>query len=90
MFSRVFENKKGHRVWENETICELHRQIYDLLVIGEYDKIVPVLEKAYKCGIKMTQKLVDYKCSLPDWEEHISKEEVRRIRKLRIELNAEE
>lgn len=87
MYSRVFDNKKGKRIWIENTICEIHKQIYDLLVIGEYEKIIPLLEKAYECGIKMTKKLVEYRCSLPDWEEHTSREEIRRIRKLRIALN---
>jgi len=87
MYSKVFDNKKGKRIWINDTICEIHKRIYDLLVIGEYDKILPLLEKAYEYGIKMTKKLVEYKCSLPNWEENISREEVRRIRRLRIALN---
>ena len=91
--SEVFEDKKGTHVWIDQTICELHRQIYDLLVVELYesnrelfDKIVPILEKAYICGTKMTKKLLEYKCSLPDWEQHYSKQEVERLRKLRIEL----
>jgi len=94
MYSKIFNTRKGKRVWENETICELHRQIYDNLFVNLcvanpslLDKITPILERAYICGIKMTQKLLDNKCALPEWEKHVSPEEVKRLRQLRIELS---
>jgi hypothetical protein len=93
LYSEVFNTGKGQHVWKDETICELHRQIYDLIFVNLcvtnpklLDRITPVLEKAYLCGVKMTKKLVEHKLSLPEWEEHASKEEVQRLRQLRIEL----
>jgi hypothetical protein len=86
----VFETKKGRHLWHEQTICELHRQIYDHLVAnGDIEllcAVVPLLEKAYICGIKMTKKLVEYKLSLPEWDKHENIEEVRKLRQLRTEL----
>lgn len=86
----VFETRKGRHVWNEQTICELHRMIYDILVAnGDVEllhKTTPLLEKAYQCGIKMTKKLVEYKLSLPEWDAHENIEEVKRLRQLRIEL----
>jgi hypothetical protein len=97
MISKIFDNvEKGKRVWEKETICELHREIYDLLVIGLcatnpilLRRIIPILERAYICGIKMNRKMVDKKCQMQGWEKHIDKKEVIRIRLLRKKLVAE-
>lgn len=92
LLSEIFRNRKGSHVWGEQTICEVHRMIYDILVVNCQDKpdvlfkVIPLLEKVYEMGIKMTQKLVDYKMSLPDWEKHESKEEVERLRKLRVDL----
>ena len=90
MYSKVFDTDRGRHVWKEETICELCRKLYDVLVIEAneelLDKTVPVLEKIYLCAIKMTKKLIENKCSLPEWEKHESPEEVKRLRELRIKL----
>lgn len=94
MFSEIFDNSiKGKNVWGSETICELHREIYDLLVIGLYKTnpkllklIVPILERAYICGIKMNRKMIDNKCEIKGWERHLDKNEVIRIRAARRHL----
>ena len=92
MPSEIFNQKKGKHAWPKETICELHRQIYDILFAyaGEdsqiYTAIIKKLEKAYIMGIKMTSQLVDYKLSLPDFEKVTDPAEVNRLRKLRIDL----
>lgn len=93
MYSKIFNSGKGEHTWENETICELHRQLYDNLFVHLcvtdpqlLEKATVILERAYLCGIKMTKKLVENKCSLPEWEKHESPEDVARLRKLRIEL----
>ncbi|KKN66215.1 hypothetical protein LCGC14_0473560 [marine sediment metagenome] len=94
-FSEKSNSTKGIRICSKRTICEVHRQIYDELVLGLsandelLNKIVPLLEEAFGLGIKIVKKLLDTKCSLPNWEKNLSKEEVSRIRKLRRELEGE-
>jgi hypothetical protein len=86
---------KGTRVNSKRTICEVHRQIHDELVNGLlesnpdlFQRIEPLLEEAFELGIKLVKKLVEYKCSLPNWEKNIDKKEIQRIRKLRLELES--
>jgi len=94
MFSEIFDQyHKGTQVWGNETICELHREIYDLLVLGLHNtnaellnKIIPILERAYICGIKMNRKMIESKCAIVGWEKHLNKNDVDRIRRLRKSL----
>jgi hypothetical protein len=87
MPSKVFDTRKGRHIWPLRTICEVHRELYDLLALEKYDQILPLLEEAYELGIKMTKKLVEYKLSLPEWKDNNNKE-AQRLRKLRIELEA--
>jgi hypothetical protein len=88
----MFKNEKGQHNWPQLTICEAVRQTYDQIVLNCQDKpqmlitVIPLIEKIYEMGITMTKKLTEYKMSLPDWEKNESKEEVARIRQLRIEL----
>lgn len=94
MFSKIFdESYKGQAIWGKETICELHRELYDLLVVGLYQtnlpllgKIIPILERAYTCGIKMNRKMVENKCQIQGWEKYVDKQEVIRLRKARRHL----
>lgn len=94
MFSKIFdESYKGKTIWVNETICELHRGIYDMLVLGLagsnpklLKKIIPLLEKAYVAGMKMNRKMIENKCAIKGWEEHHDKAEVIRLRGLRKSL----
>ena len=87
MYSDVFNTRKGRHEWPQNTICEMHRTIYDLLVLGRHDEILPHLEKAYLMGIKMTKKLVDYKMDCPECEPTPS--ENKRLRNLRNDLQDE-
>lgn len=94
MFSEIFDKSiKGQNIWSKETICELHREIYDVLVVGLHKTnpkllraIIPILERAYVCGIKMNRKMVEKKCEMKGWEEHLNKEQVIQIRRLRKHL----
>jgi hypothetical protein len=90
----VFDDIKGQHVENKRTICEVHRQLYDLLVLGLKGKddellakVVPLLQEAYIDGIKIVKKLVENKMSELDWEENTNIEEVKRLRLLRIELS---
>lgn len=85
--SSIFNRPKGKHTWPHRTICEVHREIYDCLVLELYDDIVPKLEEAYLMGIKLCKKLVEHKCSLPEWKNNT--EEAQRLRKLRVELENE-
>ena len=67
-FSKLFDSQKGETVHTNRTICELHRELYDLCVVGLHDKdpellkhMVKVLEDAFIMGVKMNKKLCKYK-----------------------------
>lgn len=85
MASKVFDTRKGSHVWPQRTICEVHRQLYDCLVLGRMDLMLPLLEEAYILGIKMTKKLTEYKLGLPEWKDNDSSEVVR-LRQLRVQL----
>lgn len=97
MFSKIFDDtNKGKDMWDKETICELHRELYDLTVLGLYESnrpllkmIVKILERAYVMGIKMNRKMIDSKCQIIGWEKHYNPQEVKRIRNLRKNLVSE-
>lgn len=83
MRSTIFDKSKGRHVWPKRTICEVHREIYDYLVLGQYENILPCLEEAYVMGIKLCKKLTEHKCGLPEWKDNNSKE-ANELRQLRI------
>lgn len=95
-----FSSPKGkffaEGVLEQETICELHRQVYDLLITEFHDrpeslkKITPLMERAFLSGIKLVKKLIDNKIDV--WKDKRDftpeqAEEIKRLRNLRIELS---
>ena len=91
--SKVFDTRKGKQIWTERTICEVHREIYDLLFLNIKDtplfgEVLPLLEEAYIDGMKLTKRLVDNKISLPKWEKNNS-EEGKRLRELRVHLAEE-
>ena len=88
MLSKIFNTKKGRHIWPERTICEVHRELYDFWVLGRYEEMLPKLEEVYLMGIKLVKKLVEYKCSLPQWANNNSKES-RELRKLRTQLTKE-
>jgi len=66
---------KDKRVADFRTICEVHREIYEVLTkekLSKYDiqAIIELLEEAYKMGKKMDSKLRQYKYNYDDdwWE----------------------
>ena len=94
MFSKlVDETKKGKTVYEGRTICEVHREMYDLLVIelattrpDVIRKIVPLLEQSFIMGVKMNKALAQHKLSQDYTEKPTDMEKSRAIRKERIRL----
>jgi len=67
IYSEVFNTHKGIVSHQKQSICEIHKQIYDLLVLNLQDrpellkKIIPLLETAFAQGISVVHKLVEYK-----------------------------
>ncbi|MCJ7829459.1 MAG: hypothetical protein MUP81_06935 [Dehalococcoidia bacterium] len=71
MFSELMDNtSKGKHVYHKVTICEKHREIYDILITelattrpDVIEKIVPYLEQAFIMGVKLNKKLVEVRLS---------------------------
>ena len=66
MESVIFDSEKGRQVCTRLTICEIHRRIYDQVVIAlsGHELLVQItkdLETAFTMGVKMNQKLVDHR-----------------------------
>jgi len=64
------------RVMEMRTICEVHREIYDILEVHfkdskHYNDVICKLEEAYIMAKKMNKKLRQYKFDYDNdwWEE---------------------
>ena len=87
---RALDKPKGKRVHNRRTICEVHRHIYDLLMIRyNDDEIADLLDEAFVIGIKMNNKLVEYKYI---YERECCRQDTKKLeelRKLRIELIGE-
>jgi len=90
VISPMFEDYKGIMLYPDRTICEVHKEIYDILVLIGQDNpkllelVLPLLEEAYEMGVKLCLKLTEYKCDL-SWEEN--SDETRALRVLRLLLN---
>jgi len=95
VLSKLFASRKGRHVWPKRTICEVHRMMYDIMVVSfqdkpeELKKLFGLLEEAYEMGIKINRAMVLKKCATYDWKNHEDKEELERMRKLRIHLEQE-
>jgi len=74
MFSKLMDKtRKGRGACPKRTICEVHRDIYDILVIElattrpeVIAKIVPLLEEAFIMGVKLNKALVEHKLASQD------------------------
>ena len=67
------KTRKGMAACFKRTICEVHREIYDILVIElaatrpeVIERIVPLLEEAFLMGVKLNKKLVENKLANQD------------------------
>jgi len=80
---------KDKRVSHLRTICEVHREIHDILIETPnlddklVNQIIDLLEEAYRMGKKMNYKLRQYKNNYDEgwWEEtrkEIVKEKLQR------------
>lgn len=71
-------NIKDKRVSEFRTICEVHREIHDILINDKSisdevsDKLTELLQEAYVMAKKMNNKLRQYKHNYDDgwWEKN--------------------
>lgn len=97
LYSEMFESHKGKATNSKLSICEAHRQIYDLLVLNLQDrpillgKLIPLLEVVFAQGISVVHKLIEYKLSSrAKMKENIPpiSEESRKLREERIRLVA--
>ena len=93
-FSDIFDKDKGIYTYGKRTICEVHRELYDQIILGLHNtniplikKLVPLLEEALIMGIKMNNKLIEHKCGNDEWsEENLNKEAIKKLREERINL----
>ena len=80
---------KDKRVSFERTICEVHREIHDVLMEDQNinpkvaDELIELLEEAYKMAKKMNNKLRQYKHNYDDewWEksrDSVIKEKLKR------------
>ena len=93
MPKRKLDTLKGYHVSNKRTICEVHREIYDILVLELaesnnelFEKIANLLEEAFVMGIKLVERLIAYK--IDDlWDKEVeNKEEIGKLRQERVRL----
>lgn len=101
-YSEIFDSQKGTTIHTNRTICEIHRDLYGLCVVGLHKKdpklmkqMIKVLEDAFIMGIKMNKKLCKYKLgSSSKWDkkeyrnDEVNRKEVEKRRKERARLES--
>lgn len=59
--SSVFDGEPGHLLTDRRTICEIHREIYDALVLEKIGKAVTLLEEAFFVGRRMAKRMIEQK-----------------------------
>ena len=81
---------KDKRISEFRTICQVHRDIYDLLLNENIDsdvanKLIDLLDDAYIMAKKMNNKLRQYKHNYDDdwWEKNRKFKRVLKRRKIK-------
>lgn len=87
------KTNKGRHVYNKVTICEKHREIYDVLITelattrpDVIERIVPLLEEAYIMGIKLNKRLVEHKLSEDYTAPANDMEKAKELREKRIRL----
>jgi hypothetical protein len=96
MESKIFESTKGQQNCQRVTICEIHRRIFDQIVIALNDQpdildpIVKDLETAFLMGVRMNMKLLERRIESIDGFYPMSEDADRRqvLRQERIRLQA--
>lgn len=91
----MMNERKGNRFAGKRTICEVHRQLYDLLVIElskdeKHEQLLinvdKLLSEAFGMGISLCKSLLDYKLALPKWKRIENRKELVRLRDLRNKI----
>lgn len=100
-FSEIFNAHKGAKEpHSNRTICELHRELYDLCVMNLYKKntelmknMITLLEKSFIVGVEMNRELCRCKLgSASKWDKkeyrnnEVNRKKVALLRKERARL----
>ena len=93
MISEIFESEKGKAVGCTRTICEIHREIFDQLILLFNDRpkglkrVVKLLDEAFIVGVKINEKLAEHKLEQPfapnDWK---SRDAIREKRKELVKM----
>ena len=86
--------RKIDRACSKRTICEVHRQLYDLIIVKVDDPDVRaqmkmLIEEAFVMGIKLCQRLIDRKAKMLEWERCDNAAEINALRQERIRLEKE-
>lgn len=91
MISEIFESEKGKLVCQRRTICEIHREIFDILIVTMHDrpealkKAIKPLEDAFVMGIKLNKRLVECKIKTTyDINVHFESSKKRREERKRL------
>ncbi len=91
--SKILDSTKGTGVATKRTICEVHRNIYDIIVLEILESnpklaknLSDLLEEAFVMGIKMAKKLKKYKYNIGEDLDFNEKEPARLLRERRVEL----
>ena len=87
--SVVFDGKDGMVVRSKRTICEIHREIYDCLILNNIDVAVKLLEEAFHMGRRMADRMIEqkiYDINAIAAKETTSPATRKHIRKLRLQL----
>ena len=92
MKSVVFDGPDGKLVRSKRTICEVHREIYDTLIIGNLDAAIKLLEEAFDMGRRMADRMIEQKIYDIDAiaaEDTLGPQLRKNIRRYRLELQGQ-
>ena len=84
--------RKIDRACSKRTICEVHRQAYDIISVKIKDPNVreelrTLIEEAFGMGVKLVQRLIDHKIEMLEWDKCSNRNEVNALRKERLRLD---
>lgn len=95
IYSKIFDTLKGRTTQQKQSICEIHKEMYDLMIMNLQDqpllltKLVHLLETAFGQGVSIVHKLLEYKLTTnKKIKENIpmTTPEARKLREERIKL----
>jgi len=82
---------KMNRMPSKQTICEVHRQLYDLVTLYVEDSDIrcdaqALVKEAFGMGVSLVKKLIEHKIGMLSWNRVEDRETIKRLRQQRIEL----